>query len=156
MPPSPFRARVWTEGLTPELHVVSGERTRIDRGQLDLGDLGDLLEKTRERNDEAFEARFYLSSGGKELELLLTEKELHASDPRDANYQNLRVRDEDLPGFLLDYFAKAETATKKARDAIGLRWQDRILTGVVFVILVLSLGVMGTVLTAETDFLPPP
>ena len=155
MPESPFRARVWTEGLTPELHAVSGEHTRIDRGLLDLGDLTDLLQQTWERNEGSFEARYILSSAGKELELVLTEERLTASDPRDANYQNLPVQDEDLPAFLLDFFPERPSGRADA-DAIGPHWRDRILTGIVFVVLILSLGYVGSVLTAETSFLPPP
>ena len=155
MAASPFRARVWTEGLTPELQAVSGARTRIDRGLLDRGDLTDLLQKTWDRNEASFEARFLLSSGGRELDLLLTEERLLASDPRDANYQNLPLADEDLPAFLLDFFPEKASSAKET-ESVGARWRDRILTGITFAVFILSLGYVGSVLTAQPDFLPSP
>jgi hypothetical protein len=53
----------------------------------------------------------------------LTEERLLASNPRDANYQNLPLADEDLPAFLLEFFPeKASRATKT--DSFGARWRD--------------------------------
>jgi hypothetical protein len=144
-----------SEGLDDALRVTPDLSNHIDRGLLSIEDLILLLQETYDTNEAPFECAFFLEAHSRVLRLELTDSGLLASNPRDLNYQNISIPEEDLETFLLDYFVeKSSTNESVEQDRTGTR--DRIVAVLVFTTLIAALSYMTASLTASRQFMPPP
>lgn len=95
---------LWTESLSEEWSWDSSNRHRIDRGRYLHTEIPSVIERIRNLNGPGFECLLILQSKGRNLEISLRQHELLVSDPRDPNYQNVKLAEGGLTEFIDHYF----------------------------------------------------
>ena len=96
---------LWTEGLNRDWVSEPDNRERIPRGDLELNQLKPLIEDIRFKNGGDSDGLLILQEAGERLHISIHDDQILLSDPQNPNYQNVRIREEELAEFIRHYFS---------------------------------------------------
>lgn len=148
------RIELWTENLDEDWRADPESHRRTNRGPIGVDELLNRLGTIRQLNGPELECLLVLSARDRQLHLNLQAQDLYVSDPQNPNYQNVRMDEGALPGFVKTYFAFDEETGESQPMTVRI-----IEFGFFFVVLVglgVSVSYLAGFLNRDHGFIPKP
>ena len=155
MEASAVNLKVWTEGLG-EFWGITPQKDRRQRDDMTPEAIVDVIHTIIEENSHDANGLFILESGGRRLNLNLSNGVVEVSDPRNANYQNVAIAESELAAYLNSFFVK-EVETQKENLRTPLVQKLEYLVAVIVVVaLGLSIRFVMQFMEDNSQFMPEP
>ncbi|MEX0327067.1 MAG: hypothetical protein AB3N33_13355 [Puniceicoccaceae bacterium] len=156
MESSTLKLTVWTEGLGEFWGIATEQKERRQRGELSPDEVVSIIGNIIEENTHDANGLFILESGGRRLNVTLSNGVVEVSDPRNANYQNVAIAESELTDYLTTFFAPTVAETGEQLRTPLVQTLEYVVAVAAVVTLALTIKFVIGFMQESSQFMPEP